>query len=182
MCGTPRTGSTLLCSLLSSTGVLGNPESYFREPDETAWAQDFGLHTDGPRVHDYNAFVRAVRAAGTSDNGIFAARIMWGSLERMMEGLGSPDDQSDVVTLERAFGHLTFVHLQREDIVAQAVSWCRAEQTGFWQHGDIASRPPEQDLDRMRQLVRTIRDHNSAWRSRSATSNWFFIPALPSQE
>ncbi len=38
LCGTPRTGSTLLCSLLCSTGVLGRPESYFREPDEVAWA------------------------------------------------------------------------------------------------------------------------------------------------
>jgi len=45
LCGTPRTGSTLLCGLLRSTGVLGRPESYFREPDEVAWAARFGLAT-----------------------------------------------------------------------------------------------------------------------------------------
>ena len=165
LCGTPRTGSTLLCSLLSSTGVLGHPESYFREPDEAVWARRFGLETDGPRVHDYNAFVQAARATGTSENGIFAARVMWGSLERTVEGLGKPADQSDLVALERAFGNLAFLHLQREDVIGQAVSWCRAEQTGFWQHGDIASRQPHQNLDQMKRLHHAIRAHNTAWRS-----------------
>jgi hypothetical protein len=33
LCGTPRTRSTLLCGLLTSTGVAGCPESYFRQPD-----------------------------------------------------------------------------------------------------------------------------------------------------
>lgn len=78
LCGTPRTGSTLLCSLLQSTGVLGRPESYFREPDEVMWAERFGLPTDGRRVRDYFAFAQAARAAGTTANGVFAARIMWG--------------------------------------------------------------------------------------------------------
>lgn len=165
LCGTPRTGSTLLCDLLSSTGVLGRPESYCREPDEATWAGRFGLPTDGSRVRDYHAFVQAVRGVATTDNGVFAVRIMWGSLERMMEGLGKPPTRSDLGTLERVFGPLSFIYLRREDVVGQAVSWCRAEQTGFWQGGDIASRPPEQDLDRMKGLVRTIRDHNAAWRS-----------------
>ena len=116
-------------------------------------------------MHDYNLFVEAARATGTSENGIFAARVMWGSLERMVEGLGKPADQSDLIALERAFGNLAFLHLQREDVIGQAVSWCRAEQTGFWQHGDIASRQPRHNLDQMKHLHATIRDHNAAWRS-----------------
>jgi len=32
ICGTPRTGSTLLCDLLRATGIAGRPESYFRLP------------------------------------------------------------------------------------------------------------------------------------------------------
>ncbi|HMF66717.1 MAG TPA: Stf0 family sulfotransferase, partial [Phyllobacterium sp.] len=30
ICGTPRSGSTLLCDLLESTGIAGRPASYFR--------------------------------------------------------------------------------------------------------------------------------------------------------
>jgi LPS sulfotransferase NodH len=172
ICGTPRTGSTLLCGLLSSTGVLGRPESYFREPDEVAWARRFGLPTEGPRVRDYEAFVRAVRATATTGNGVFAARIMWGSLERILDGLRAPAGRSDRVALEEAFGPLLFVHLHRKDTIAQAVSWCRAEQTGFWQQGDVPSRPPRQDLDRMKELLSTIRDHDAAWRS------WFELNGI----
>ncbi len=165
LCGTPRTGSTLLCSLLQSTGVLGRPESYFREPDEVAWATRFGLATEGGRVRDYRAFVNAARSAGTSNNGVFGVRIMWGSLERMMEGLGRVPGKPDLPILEEALGPLTFVHLRREDIAAQAVSWCRAEQTGYWQQGDSVAREPQQDIAQMRLLMETIRKHDAAWRA-----------------
>jgi trehalose 2-sulfotransferase len=165
LCGTPRTGSTLLCSLLSSTGVLGRPESYFREPDEVAWAARFGLATEGGHVRDYRAFVKAALSAGTSSNGVFGARIMWGSLDRMMEGLGQTPGKSDLLTLEEALGPLTFVHLRREDIAAQAVSWCRAEQTGYWQQGDVIAQEPHRDIAQMRLLMETIRKHNAAWQA-----------------
>src|SRR5215218_8101696 len=165
LCGTPRTGSTLLCSLLRSTGVLGRPESYFREPDEVSWAARFGLTTEGGRVRDYRAFVNAARSAGTSDNGVFGARIMWGSLERMVEGLGRVPGKPDLLVLEEALGPLTFIHLRREDIAAQAVSWCRAEQTGYWQQGDGITQEPHQDIAQMRLLMETIRKHNAAWQA-----------------
>jgi LPS sulfotransferase NodH len=165
LCGTPRTGSTLLCSLLSSTGVLGRPESYFREPDEVAWATRFGLATEGGDVRDYRAFVKAARSAGTSSNGVFGVRIMWGSLARMIDGLGRVPGKSDLPILEEVLGPLTFVHLRREDIAAQAVSWCRAEQTGYWQRGDVVAREPHQDIAHMRLLMETIREHNAAWRA-----------------
>jgi len=165
LCGTPRTGSTLLCSLLCSTGVLGRPESYFREPDEAAWTTRFGLATEGGRVRDYRAFVDAARSAGTSNNGVFGVRIMWGSLERMIEELVQVPGKPDLPILEEALGPLTFVHLRREDIAAQAVSWCRAEQTGYWQQGDVITQEPHQDIARMRLLMETIRKHNAAWQA-----------------
>ena len=57
------------------------------------------------------------------------------------------------------------IHLRREDLVAQAVSWSRAEQTGYWQQGDEALRRPHEDIDQMRGLLETIRQHNQAWES-----------------
>lgn len=163
LCATPRTGSTLLCSLLASTNVLGFPESYFRVQDEESWALRLGVQVVGGRVHDYGAFIKAVRAAGSTANGVFAAKVMWGSVEPVIEGLAPPAGQSDVMSLEGAFGPLAFVHLTREDRVAQAVSWARAEQTGYWHHGDMASAVPEPDLARMTDLVEEIDDHNALW-------------------
>lgn len=165
LCGTPRTGSTLLCSLLSSTGVLGRPESYFRVPGEAAWAARFGIPTEGGSPRDYRAFVEAARSAGTSDNGVCGVRIMWGSLERVVGGLGGASGESDLSILEEALGPLTFVHLRREDIAAQAVSWCRALQTGYYQQGDVVGREPRQDVAQAKVLMGTIREHNAAWRA-----------------
>ncbi|HEX6473857.1 MAG TPA: Stf0 family sulfotransferase, partial [Candidatus Limnocylindria bacterium] len=65
LCGTPRTGSTLLCGLLTSTGVAGRPESYFRQPDEHARARRLGVPVAGDGSFDYRRFVRAVRVAGS---------------------------------------------------------------------------------------------------------------------
>lgn len=163
LCATPRTGSTLLCSLLTSTNVLGSPESYFRVQDEETWAERLGVPAVGGRVRDYGAFAMAVRAAGSTDNGVFAARVMWGSVDRVIEGLAPPASQPDVEALEGAFGPLAFIHLTRGDVVAQAVSWARAEQTGYWHRGDTTSAAPEADLVRMTDLVEEIESHNALW-------------------
>ncbi len=174
LCGTPRTGSTLLCSLLASTDVLGRPQSYFREPDEVSWARRLGVAVDGGAARDYGAFVRAVRAAGTTDNGVFGARVMGGSLPRMVAGvagvaagLGTSGgtDPTDLAVLEAALGPLALVWLRREDVVAQAVSWCRAEQTGYWQQGDAAVRRPRQDVPELLRVAGTIQEHDAAWQS-----------------
>ena len=165
LCATPRTGSTLLCSLLSSTGVLGRPQSYFRELDEAAWARRLGVPVTQGRARDYRAFVRSVRAAATTSNGVFGARIMWGSLDRIVRGLEKSSDRSDRTVLEESLGRLDFLHLVRGDVVEQAVSWGRAEQTGYWQSGDTALSSPRFDLDQLTTLVGTIQEHNAAWRT-----------------
>jgi LPS sulfotransferase NodH len=161
LCGTPRTGSTLLCDLLRSTGVAGRPESYFRQPDEAAWRTRLGV----PPAAGYRAFAAAVARAGTTPNGVFGARVMWGSLDRVVAELGPAE--TDLQALESAFGPLQLIHLRRDDAVAQAVSWARAEQTGYWQHGDTATTTPRLDVDQIDALVRTVHEHEAAW------ADWF---------
>ena len=167
VCGTPRTGSTYLCDLLASTGVAGQPESYFREPDQLDWAARFGVQAAADGTFDYRAFVDGAVRAGASPNGIFAARIMWGTLDVILPGLKASPARADIDVLSEVFGPLLLVHLHRRDVIAQAVSWARAEQTGYWQQGDAAHGEPQLHLDQVDGLVRTIREHNAAW------SAWF---------
>ena len=68
------------------------------------------------------------------------------------------------------FGHTAFVYLHRDDVLAQAVSWHRAEQTNVWHRTDRekSQQPgpePRYDFDQIRELVQTIEEHNSAWRA-----------------
>jgi LPS sulfotransferase NodH len=167
LCGTPRTGSTLLCGLLQSTGVAGRPESYFRQPNEDERADRWRLPRRSDGSFSYRDFVRAAIDEGSTSNGVFAARVMWGTLDEMLLKLRaeSPQpDAPDLAILAEAFGPLRFVHLQRLDTLGQAVSWARAEQTQFWQHGDAAVGEPTFDFDQIDELVHTIDDHNRSWR------------------
>jgi len=67
--------------------------------------------------------------------------------------------------------HCSFLHLFREDVVAQAVSRLRAEQTGVWFETDESRGSPEQephyDRDAISRFVHEIEDHNTAW------ADWF---------
>ena len=173
ICTTPRTGSTLLCGLMASTKVAGQPESYFRKPDEQLWAARWDIARSVDGTFEYSEFVRAVLAAGRTDNGVFAARIMWGTLDHLVDTLGSvypAPVRGDYDLLNLAFGQTCFIHLHRDDVLAQAVSWHRAEQTNVWHQTDQEeSKQPEQnphfDFDQICKLVQTIEEHNSAWRA-----------------
>lgn len=178
LCATPRTGSTLLCALLRSSGVAGRPESYFRAQDEALWARHWGL-APGFSFPDY---LGAAQEAGRSPNGVFSARIMWGTMEALVRNTAAHDPghgESDAQILERAFGRCRFVHLWREDAVAQAVSLLRAEQTGLWHTTDSAeaagAAPPRYDFDQIRARVAEMGAHNAAWR------RWFARNAITPQ-
>ncbi|MGD0810777.1 MAG: Stf0 family sulfotransferase [Acidimicrobiales bacterium] len=177
ICATPRTGSTLLCGLLGDTGIAGKPESYFRLPDERSYAESWSVPvgSDGPL--DYRQYIRAVIAAGSTTNGVFAARVMWGTMEEVVTKLRAAYHHplgTDLEVLSHVLGRTRFVHLQRGDVLAQAVSWARAEQTGYWQCEDRTApgRPPRFDLNEVDGCIRTINAHNAAWR------DWFGSSAI----
>jgi len=171
ICATPRTGSSLLCGLLASTGVAGRPESYFRAAHIGTWATAWGVADERGDI-DFGEFVRRARLVGATDNGVFACRVMWGTLEEVIDRLradsrGRRGDDLDI--LRQAFGEVRFVYLSREDVLAQAVSWASAEQTHVWH--DIIGRPrvparatPSYDRAQIDALISTIEAHNEGWR------------------
>ena len=70
-------------------------------------------------------------------------RVMWESMSFCMEKLGKlyPGLHSDKDRFNSAFGNTKFIHLERQDKVAQAVSRLRAEQSGLWHiHPDGSER------------------------------------------
>ena len=171
LCGTPRTGSTLLCALLQATGVAGIPESYFREPDEPTWAAQWGITRTEDGTFSDADYVKAAFKAGRTENGVFGVRVMWGSMELLIDRLRviySNDGSKLLDLLERAFGSTRFVHLRREDILAQAISWLRAEQTDIWHRTAPAislpqTSSPRFDFDELRRYSALIDAHNEAW-------------------
>jgi LPS sulfotransferase NodH len=171
LCATPRSGSTLLCGLLRSTGIAGRPQSYFRRDDLDAYADAWGVPRTSAGTLDVEAYLRAAVVAGRTPNGVFGARVMWGTMTELTDALASVADDgtaSPVDLLTRAFGSLRFLHLRREDRIAQAVSWARAEQTHRWHPGERVvpgGSAPHFDRDLIAGLVDTIEEHEAAWRT-----------------
>lgn len=169
ICATPRTGSTLLCSLLKSSGVAGRPASYFNRHGLHNYARSWELaRPRDARIDD--AYVEAAMAAGTTPNGVFAVRIMAETMPELIADLavaGGRTDTSELELLRHRFGRLRFVHLSRRDVIGQAVSWAKSLQTHFW-HPDEevlpGGREPQYDEEQISGLVTAIGQGEQQWR------------------
>lgn len=137
ICTTPRSGSTLLCKLLASTGRTGNPDSFYHRAEfMREWAVEWGLAESG-RVSgpDFDtAYLTAAIKAGKAGTDIFGLRLQHDYLGLLSETLGRvyPGLPSDAHRFARAFGDSLYIHLTRSDKVAQAVSLVKAQQSGLW--------------------------------------------------
>ena len=168
VCGTPRSGSWLLCGLLASTGVAGRPHEWFWRDTEEATRRAWG-------VSQFGDYVARVRNAGTTDNGVFGAKLMWAYLDdlvRRLRELGG--DSSDRAILASHFPAPQFVWVRRDDVVAQAGSWAKALQTGRWHHWDSRGPTvaPVYDRGQIEALAREAAAHDAAWRA------WFEANAI----
>ena len=195
VCATPRSGSTLLCDLLDQTGIAGHPEEYFealrhsglpRRPHEYFDPERHaniverlafrelpeGVATPSElwRPETYDRYLAWAIDEGTTPNGVFGAKLMWGYLGDFatllrgidgMAGLPVPD------LLGRAFPNLRYVRITRQDKVRQAVSLWRAVQTQAWQrdHGDRGAhlREPVFSFRAINYLVRLLTAHDASW-------------------
>jgi LPS sulfotransferase NodH len=177
ICGTPRTGSTLLCNLLASTKKTGNPDSFYGRKFMPAWAQEWRLpDRDTMSERDFNiAYLNAAVAAGTGGTGIFGLRLMRENLDELSAILDQifPQLPSDKARLEKAFGRILYIYLSREDKLAQAISLVKAEQTGLWHiapDGTEIERlsPPQEphyDFARINREVLELESYDRAWNS-----------------
>ncbi|MBZ9988669.1 Stf0 sulfotransferase [Mesorhizobium sp. BH1-1-5] len=175
ICGTPRTGSTLLCDLLTSTGRTGAPHSFYRRQDILEWAEEWKLPgRDTMSGLDFDAaYLNAAIKAGKGGTGIFGLRLMRENLDELSAILDRihPGLQSDKARFGRAFDRILYMHLSREDKLAQAVSLIKAEQTGLWHVAPDGTeiervRPPGElryDFQRIRGEVSELEAYDTAW-------------------
>src|SRR3954466_7664374 len=192
VCATQRSGSTLLCEALKSTGVAGQPEEffearvrtgrprtaagYFREPG----APDIGDILGDPEklgparccssldgLNDYAEHLERSFRLGTTPNGVFGAKLMWGHLDDFttfahrlpaFRGLDLED------LLPAVFPKPRYVRVPRRAKAGQAVSLWKAIQTEAWR-GDAnpADHKPRYHEDAIDHLVRMLEDHDTHW-------------------
>jgi len=177
LCANPRSGSTMLCDLMASTGVLGKPQSFYRPESILDWAQQLGVrgdHATGASEFE-RAYLTAIRKHGTDSSGTFGLRLMWESVEGLVDRISAlfPEQQCDAALFERAFGSPLYVNLVREDKVAQAVSLIRAAQSGQWhlssdgsvRQGTKEPLPVTYDAQTIEKEIASLTRVDAAWQT-----------------
>jgi LPS sulfotransferase NodH len=194
VCATQRSGSTLLCESLKSTGVAGRPEEFFEarvrtgrprtaagyfrdpgspdigdilgDPEKLGHAPDYSS-LDG--IDDYAQHIERSFRLGTTPNGVFGAKLMWGHLDdfarfaaRLPAFRGLPVED----LLPAVFPRPRYVWVTRRDKVRQAVSLWKAIQTEAWR-GDKSQEghEPVYHEAALDHLVRMLADHDTHWES-----------------
>lgn len=173
LCTSPRSGSTLLCRMLTMTGGAGQPRSLFDGNDLTLWGDRVGVT---PLI-DQTAFARRIFCAaasrGRDGHSTFGLRLQRHSFPFLSTILADafPTVTGDLARLEFAFGPLRCLHLIRRDKLRQAASWVRARQTGLWHRASDGTElerlaPPADpwfDRDALDRAVAMFDAQDKAW-------------------
>ncbi len=195
VCATPRSGSTLLCEALTNTSLAGYPKEYFEALRETGLPRsprDYFKKTSNPELLDlignysrgddaapiitgftnYSDYLASVLEKGTTSNGVFGAKLMWGYLEDFLSYLRDIPAYKDLPIshlFATIFPNLHYIHISRRDKVRQAISLWRAIQTWSWRHeqGGTSSHPARTlvfNYAAIDHLVQRTLVHEEAWK------------------
>jgi len=175
ICSTPRSGSTLLCDLLADTNIAGCPDSFFMNEHYSSWTSLLGVPVDSWRTKSAFdlRYIEAVIKQGAGETGVFGMRVQWESLgdlsARLRELYLTEENDQDLFNMTLGITH--YIHLSREDKVAQAVSLLRADQSGLWHvHPDGSERErikdgltPTYNTKALSTLVSRLEEFDAAW-------------------
>ncbi len=167
VCATPRSGSTLVCHALTETGVAGRPEEYFealRHSGRPRRPEEYFLGVEDQSIRDhlgergigsdppprsplwsraaYDRYLEWAFEAGTTPNGVFGAKLMWGyfgDFVSLVRNIPAYRDVPLAELLSDVFPELTFVRIVRANKVRQAVSLWKAVQTATWREDQASA-------------------------------------------
>jgi trehalose 2-sulfotransferase len=148
VCATPRSGSSLLCQLLSSTGLAGTPIEYFHHERMEAFGERWGAASLG----DY---LDGLAEHHTGPGGVLGMKVHWGQYDR---AIGDRDPRS-------LAANLRFVRIIRQDRLRQAISWVRALQTLRWssQSKHVRDLPEVFDAKAIEQKIARLEREEKCW-------------------
>ncbi len=199
VCATPRSGSTLLCEALTNTqraghpaeyfealratGLPTRPKEYFTDVENSEIAHILGNYSriderQPQRFANYAHYLDEVLEKGTTPNGVFGAKVMWGYLGDFIGNVRQIPRYRELEMpdiLSALFPNLHYILVSRLDKVRQAVSLWKAIQTQTWRVDEHKapsnSAGPVRHLESelvfnfaaIDHLVQRITRHDAAW-------------------
>lgn len=127
----PRVGSTLLCQMLSDTGIAGRPGEHLTLHGESSLCERYG-------VDNYESLRSAVWSLGTDKNGIFAAKVSAhaASHDKIVQeicglkNIDVPDSYEDIWS--DFFPNCKHIIILRRNKLRQIASWWKAIKDNQW--------------------------------------------------
>ncbi|MBT9317724.1 Stf0 family sulfotransferase [Leptothoe spongobia] len=162
ICTTPRCGSSLLCELLSNTGILGYPKELETQDNELVWRDYY-------KFPHYKAYLDEYPVLCTSSNGITGVKLMWMQLEKLIKKLRATPEYAWYKMpnlLNQYLPNCHYIYLRRHDKLRQAVSFSKAIQTGVWssnQENINDKKELEFDFNQINDLIQLIYDYELKW-------------------
>lgn len=158
-----RSGSSLLCNLLSQTEVAGKPGEYFSHWNNTAF-KNYNLS-------DYPAYIHRITGEMKTANDVFGVKAMPGvddgfqGLLKRLEAFPKYKTLANPEKVRIFFPNIKFIYLTRRNKVAQAISWWKAAQNNHYHSTDSQSMPDtelEYNFDAITHLLKEIMSEESA--------------------
>ncbi len=160
ICSTGRSGSSLLCSLLINSGVMGVPHEYFYiQAHGLPLIERFCINTK-PHLK-LNDYIRAIKRYRTTPNGVFGVKSHFNQLLSLF----------DYGLLNRYFPKMKFVRIVRRDVIKQAVSLSIAAQTNKWTSHGEAVRQPLYNAEEITRYLHSILTEISGWEKFNSVNN-----------
>jgi trehalose 2-sulfotransferase len=141
LCSYARSGTNLLCRAMEATGKLGSAQEFFHP-------RAMQIPGGKPYPKSPTGQITQILSEGRTANGVYGVKIFCRDIDHLF-----------AFDWVQALPKLQFVHLERRDILRQAISCVRANQTGQWHGGQPVNAAPHFDLRAIsNELTRFARD------------------------
>jgi LPS sulfotransferase NodH len=141
ICSEHRSGSTLLCHWLKSTGRLGNPREFLSD------------NVLSKRLERNPQLLETLLHEAMTPNGVYGWKVF-----------SQQFDVSSKAQWAERLPNLRFIHLERRDLLGQAISLVRALQTKQFMAHQPALGEPRYDRRAIARHVAFLADAQARWR------------------
>ena len=171
ICTTPRSGSNLLCDLLSSCHKMGRPAEFLNVKSFLVpFSNKHSLIRDDSSI-DMSSYIALVARKFSTQNSVFGIKVLFDQFQPFFK----------VNSFKQNLQNSHFIWLTRKDVVAQAVSMYIADETNEWTSQDeIRNREQEKtsrrkqvkfDVDKISRFVDKLAYENANWHTFFSVNN-----------
>ncbi len=162
ICTSPRSGSSVISDCLEQTDVAGRPREFFQPYMMAALHDELARGTPAADCQ----VLSMIRNAGSTPNGVFAAKVHWLQLECARKAFGQV---GDVGAFTDEFPDARHIWLVRRDRVRQAMSYFRAVRSNEFydftgDRGDDSADDAACDWVAIERLIELFTHAETLWR------------------